>query len=115
MGDRMSIVISARRGPGNTYAAFYRGRKVFDLVGPRAALEWLSEQIRRDGHVLSRHSDLTGADIAAYRAGRVVVVDGARWRTNEAVFVTCARERCETPGECALRGACQITNEGGEI
>ena len=107
----MVVVISVRREPGNTFAAFYRGRRVLDLIGPRAALEWLSEQIRRDGHVLSRHSDLTGADIAAFRAGRLVVMDGAHWRTNEPGFISCARERCETPGECALRGACQVNPE----
>lgn len=78
----MVTKVSARRNRDGTYATFYAGRKLLDPLGPRAALEWVSEQTRRPDHELSRHSDLTGADIAAFRAGLVTVIAGQPWRVN---------------------------------
>lgn len=80
----MVVKVSVRRNSAGTCAGFYGGRKVFDNVGERAALQWLSDQLRKPRHELSRHSTFGGADVAAVRAagGQVATIDGAAWLVN---------------------------------
>jgi hypothetical protein len=79
----MVIKVSVRQNSAGTFAGFYGGRKVFEGASERAALQWVSDQLRKPEHELSRHSTFTGADVAAFRAGAEVAhIDGAAWRVN---------------------------------
>jgi hypothetical protein len=80
----MVVKVSARRNGAGTFAGFYGGRKVFDGAGERVALQWVSDQLRKPDHELSRHSTIGGADVAAFRAsaGQVEDIGGAAWVVN---------------------------------
>lgn len=78
----MPVLLSVRL-LGGKFACYLSGRKVAELAERRAATQWISDELRVERRRISRHSDVTGADVAAHRAGpaaRTVTVDGAEWR-----------------------------------
>lgn len=78
----MLVLISVRR-IGSNFTCYLAGRKVGEWTERRVATAWASDELRHDRRRMSRHSDVTAADIAAHRAqagGQAVTVDGAEWR-----------------------------------
>lgn len=78
----MPVLLSVRQ-LGEKFACYLAGRKVSETTERRVATQWISDELRIERRRISRHSDVTGADVAAYRAGpaaKTVTVDGAEWR-----------------------------------
>lgn len=78
----MPVLVSVRR-IGEKFACYLAGRQVGELTERRVATAWASDELRHERRQISRHSEVTGADVAAYRAdagAQAVTVDGAEWR-----------------------------------
>lgn len=78
----MPVLVSVRQ-VGGKFVCYLAGQKVGEWEDRRVATAWASDELRTERRRISPRSEITGSDVAAYRAdagAQAVTVDGAEWR-----------------------------------